>query len=350
MKVFVPHPKDKNIYFDEIINYSDFEYVFDEYQEFNADFKLVNIQFPEAIFNWRTPSKEELIDLENWFLEVKVTAKIIYTMNDVKTHYSSDLMYNHLFKLIHKYADAVVHLGKYSLERYREKFSETSIHTVIYHPIYASLLRNFNTSDIQEYLPFELKDKYVVSSIGSIRSKEEMNKVVSFFNKIPIKDKVLIVPRMNIFRKVPSFIPYRFRKYYVKIVDFYNFYSIRNEIYYLDNKFLEYPFLVDLVEKSSLLIVPRIKSLNSGNLFLGITFNKDLVIPSVGNLSEVMNLLKIPNFNFKKITRKSVKNFIHLIEKVKYYEQSDYLAKKNRFHPKFIANEQDIFFKSIINQ
>lgn len=348
MKVFIPHKKDKNIYFDEIIQYSNFEYVFEDYHNYDNQYKIVNIQFPEAIFDWQLPTKQMLNDLEIEIQIWKSNSKIVYTMNDFKPHYKNDSIYNELFNLIYKYADGVIHLGNFSKDEYQHLYKKTSKHKVIYHPIYTSLLKNYQTKNIQNLISFDLKDKYIVSSIGSIRSKEEMKMVFNFFKKIQNKNKVLIVPRILFYKKVPNWLPYRFRKPLAKITAYFNLFSIKNDLYYIDDKFLEYPYLVDLIQKSSLIIIPRVKNLNSGNLFLGLTFNKNMVVPNVGNIKEVLSMFKIPFFNFNQITEEKVSHFIKTLETANYFELENYETIKEEFHPMKIAKSYDDFFLKLM--
>lgn len=347
IKVFIPHIKDKNIYLDEIIRFSDASFSYGNYKEYDKDFDIVNIQFPEAIFNWKLPTKVQLIELEQCMAQWKMNSKIVYTMNDLKRHYNNNIFFEELFKLVQKYADGVVHLGEFSLNKYKTLFSSKCQHQVIFHPIYASLTTNFITQNIQEKIPFDLKDKFIVSSIGGIRSKKEKRLIFKIFKCIPSKNKVLIVPRMNFYFEIPKFIPYRFRKVYKKIVNSIKFFKYRKGNYFTENIFLEYDFLVDLVQKSDILIIPRVENLNSGNLFLGLTFNKNMIVPKVGNLSEIINLFNIPSFDFKKINKKKLNNFFELMQKQPYFDKTNFLENKKQFEPKLIAQQYDYFFSTL---
>ena len=84
MKVFVPHKKDRNVYFDEIINFSKNEFVFGNYKEFDTSYDIVNIQFPEAIFDFKLPTQNQLDDLELEIKKWKENSKIILILNDDK--------------------------------------------------------------------------------------------------------------------------------------------------------------------------------------------------------------------------------------------------------------------------
>lgn len=347
--VFIPHLQDRNRYLDEIIVYSKSTFIYGNYKEYKKHYSIVNIQFPEAIFDWKLPTQKQLLELECYFVQWKKHSKIVYTMNDLKKHGSKEPMFDKLFQLVHQYADGVIHLGNFSLKEYSSLFSDKCQHIVIYHPIYASLtMENFKTLDVQRIIPFDLSEKYIVSAIGSIRSKKEMSLILKIFKNIVVQNKVLIVPRMNQFSPVPKFVPYRYRKLYRNIADRINFYSIRAEEYFVGNVFLEYDYLVDLVQKSSLIIIPRVENLNSGNLFLGLTFDKKMFVPKVGNLSEILTLFKVSSFDFKKINKKNINEFILSITNEPYCEAIGYKQNKKIFHPSAIAAQHDVFFKFLI--
>jgi hypothetical protein len=347
MKVFVPHQKDRNIYLDEIIKFSKNDFIFGNYESFDASFDVVNIQFPEAIFNWIPPTQEQLIDLEEKIITWKKTAKIVLTLNDIVSHYDEDNKYNDLFKLIQRYVDGVIHLGNYSLENYGYLFSKSSQHIVIYHPLYESLIVNKETADIETYLALNFEDKYVVSVIGSIRSMEEVELILKIFKKLPIKNKLLVVPNMLPFWQIPSFMPYRFRKIYKWVLEKKYCYPLHKNQYFFGYKFIEYGFMVDLVQKSSLIIIPRIRNLNSGNLFLGLTFDKPMIIPKTGNLTEIANAFNFPMLDLKAKNYKDIINRVLSSKTKTDFNSVAYSNMKNKFRPSIIANEYDLFFNKI---
>jgi hypothetical protein len=348
MKVFVPHQKDRNIYLDEIINFSNNTFIFGNYEDYESSYEIVNIQFPEAIFAWIAPNAQQLANLEIKLQLWKEHSKVVLTMNDLQKHYDNKNDFLDLFRLIHKYADGVIHLGQYSLDQYKECFSSNCLHTIIYHPLYSSLVTELETSTIGKTAPIALQDKFIVSAIGDIRSREEIKLILKIFEKLPIKNKVLVVPRMFQFVKIPDYIPYRFRKVYKKIIERFYSFPLSKSQYYFSGRFLDYPHLVDLVQRSSLMIIPRVKNLNSGNLFLGLTFDKLMVIPKIGNLTEVANFLEVPLLDLEKRNYDEViKNILN--SKLKqYFVSKEYLVKKELFHPKKIAKDYEVFFNLII--
>lgn len=346
MNVFVPHKKDANIYLDEIMAFSKDSFVFGHYTENDTSFEIINIHFPEAIFNWKSPDKEMLQALESQFLKWKQYAKIVYTMNDFVAHYDKENEFSELFKMVHKYADGVIHLGNYSLDNYGKYFSENCLHTVIYHPLYDSL-NKLDSKDIQALIPVDLKDKYIVSVVGNIRSIEEMHMIVKLFKKLPVKNKFLVVPRMLKFVNIPRYCPYRFRNIYKSIFEKIHTFPLTKKQYFFNDKFIEYPYITDLVKRSSLMIIPRIRNLNSGNLFLGLAFDKPMIIPKVGNLTEVAERFKFPLLDLKKGNWNKTLNSVINLEKNNIFGSEDYTNNKMLFHPKEIAHQYDVFFETV---
>lgn len=350
MKVFIPHKKDRNVYFDEIINFSKNEFVFGQYNEFDTSCDIVNIQFPEAIFDFKMPTQNQLTELEFEIKKWKENAKIILLLNDDKSHYDEDNKFGYLFELIYKYVDGVIHLGQFSLENNKKFFSKNSLHTVIYHPLYESLRNNFITKNIEEKIALNFDGKFIVVVIGAIRSKEEVKLILEVFKKIPNKNKLLVVPNMFPFWQLPSFLPYRTRKIYKWIKMFLYCFPLKKEQYFFGYNFIEYPYMIDLVKKSSLIVIPRLRNLNSGNLFLGLTFDKPMIIPKIGNLTEVANSFSFPVLDLKTRNYKDVIKEITSDKITSYFNSSEYLEIKNRFHPERIASEYDLFFNKIMKE
>ncbi len=348
MKIFIPHKKDRNVYFDEIINYSKNEFSFGYFKDYDSSYSIVNIQFPEAIFDLEIPKKEQLMELEAEMRKWKKKSKIVLTLNDDKSHYDEENKYGDLFKLINKYIDGVIHLGQYSLKSYKDNFPEKCKHVVIFHPLYESLLINSNPVNFEEKFNLDFKGKYVVTAIGSIRSLEEVKLLLKIFKGLPQKNKLLIVPNMFNFKQKPNFIPYRFRKIYNYWIEKRYCFPLKKNQYLFGYKFIDYDLMVDLVKKTSVLAIPRMKNLNSGNLFLGVTFDKHMIIPKIGNLTEVAELfgfpvLDIEQNNFKKSLLKIVK-----VNECYSRSSNNYQELKKRFSPFEIAKQHELFFNDLI--
>ncbi len=350
MNVFIPHKKDFNIYFDEIMNYSSCMYTFGTFTDYNSSFDVVNIQFPEAIFNWEKPSQTQLEELEYNIINWKKSSKLVLLFNDHVSHYDSNNKFKKLFDLVHKHCDGVIHLGKYSLKKYNSLFTDLCLQEVIYHPLYQSLTGDFKIKNIKYKFDIGLSDKYVVSAIGNVRSKEEMKFIISAFKKVSTKNKFLIVPKMYDFLRLPKYFPYRFRRVYKALIEKWYFYPLKRNQYAFGLTFIDYNMIVDLLNKTSLMIIPRMRSLNSGIVFLGLTFDKPMLVPKIGNLTEIGEQFKFPLLDINK------KNFKEVINKLtdknfnKIFKTKEYKENKQQFHPQNIASKYEVFFNKVIQK
>ncbi|MDV7187443.1 hypothetical protein R3X25_09135 [Lutibacter sp. TH_r2] len=348
MNVFVPHKKDFNTYFDEIISYASINYIFSSLENYSTTYEIVNIQFPEAIFNWEQPTKEQLIDFENRIIYWKKKSKIVLTLNDVESHYDSENKFKSLFILIRKYVDGVIHLGEYSLNNYAHLFSKNCKHKVIYHPLYIGLKNECVEKDFQKAFNVNFTNKLVVTVVGNVRSLEELKLIIKIFKKIKARNKILVVPKMYNYFKIPKHFPYRYRNLYKTIKSLLLLYPLKRNQYYFGYKFVETGLLVNLINKSSLIIIPRKRNLNSGILYLGFTFDKPMVIPRIGNLTETAAYFNFPLLDFEKNNYKNVLDKVTSTDFKKIFLTKDYLKKKNEFHPTKISKEYELFFKSLI--
>lgn len=347
MNVFVPHEKDFNVYFDEIINHSSCNFIFGKLNNYKSTYNIVNIQFPEAIFNWKSPSKMQLKILEKHIIKWRQKSKIILTFNDAKSHYDTESKFIDLFKLIQKYTDGVIHLGNFSLNTYKHLFQKKCKHALIYHPLYESLL-NIKTENIEDKIDKKFQNKFVVSVIGNVRSLEEAKLIFKIFKKIPKKNKFLVIPKMFYFLKLPKRFPYRYRRIFWSLKEKLFCYPLLKKQYYFGYNYINYPLMADLVKKTDVLIIPRLKNLNSGILFLGLTFNKPMVIPKIGNLTEIAEDLNLPLLDLETSNYKETLQIITSKAFKESLKSPKYLAKKRAYNPDKIAKDYESFFNAVI--
>lgn len=345
MKVFLPFKKDLNPYLEEIQKYSQHTFVYGNYNNYTPAFNIVNIHWPEAIFDWFEPTEVQLQELENSIKKWKVNSKIVYTKHDIGRHKGMTSKFTKLFELIEKNSDVFIHLGNYSKEHYKSKYPNAS-HKIVFHPLYESSFKIYSKSEAREKLNIA-KDALVIIAPGSIRTFAERNMILSAFKKLKVVNKVLISTNMR------SEIKYDFRGR----VKLKKVFDIRN---YLVKRFKEkhrppeylftYEKLIneDLSIKMSaadIVIIPRIDILNSGNLFLGLTFDKIVVGPATGNIEEQLNLFKLPVFD-----PNSISSVTKALEKGIALCNSDYVIPVkdlSKFKPENVAKVMDEIFAEL---
>lgn len=297
MKIFLPFKRNWNHYLDEIEKFSVHTFIYDSYKNFSTDYQIVNIHWPESIFDWLEPTDDQLKSLKTEIIKWKKHSSLIYTKHDKERLKGATPNFTELFKLIEENTDVFIHLGEFSKGIYQKKYPQ-SRHEIVKHPLYEDSFKVYPKSIARERLNIS-QDTKVILAAGSIRTFEERKMVINAFKNLTADSKVLISNNMR------SEIKYEFPGR----VFFKRFFNIRN---YVVNRFKkkyqppQYLFsyggvsedeLSLQVSASDVVMIPRINILNSGNLFLGLTFNKVVVGPSTGNITEVLRQLGLPIFD-----------------------------------------------------
>lgn len=297
VKVYIPSHKDGNPFFDEIMAHSQCRFTFGGLEVDIQRFDVVLVHWPELIFNWKEPTPEQLNLLETKLHLWKGQVKIVYVVHNEHPHKGASFLYSRLYQLILNNCDVMVHLGHYSLERYQVLFPKVS-HRYIPHPLYTGTFQIYDKFEARRQLNIP-KDKKVLVVPGKIRTKTEKRFVLQAFDTLSVNDKFLIVPRM--FEKPLPFkvwVPYRLRhafKINEWLTRLYNLHFDRRCMFRY--AFQDVKFLSLVMSAADVVLIPREQVLNSGNLFLGLTYGKPVVGPAVGNLTEVLERFQMPLFD-----------------------------------------------------
>lgn len=346
MKVFLPFQKVLNTYLDEIQRYSQHTFVYENYKNYTEAYKIVNIHWPEAIFDWFEPTEVQLQELEFSIKKWKVNSIIVYTKHDIESHKGMIPNFTKLFELIEKNTDVFIHLGNYSKEHYQKKYPKAR-HKIVFHPLYESTFKICSQSEARERLNIA-QDALVIIAPGSIRNFAERNMILSAFKKLMVKKKVLIATNM----RTEIRYDFRGRVKLKKFIDVRNYFVKRfKEKHQPPEYFFSYNELnsEDLsfrMSAADIVLIPRINILNSGNLFLGLTFNKIVVGPATGNIEEQLKLFELPVFDPNSISSvtKALENGLALSNSGYVIPNKDLIE----FKPENVAKVMDEFFGEFI--
>ncbi|MFZ2282382.1 MAG: hypothetical protein WAV86_00750 [Lutibacter sp.] len=339
MKILFPFKKELNPYLDEIINYSIHTYVYDNYINYNPSYDIVHIHWPEAIFEWEEPTSDELDDLERNINYWKQKSVIIYTKHDYQRNKGTTLNFTRLFELIEKNTDVFIHLGKFSQIFYQHKYPSVR-HEIIYHPLYTKCFSPLDKEVARKNLQIA-EDAFVIIVPGNVRNYAERDLMLNAFESINFNKKVLIC--INMYAELRYEFPGR-----TKLKSIIDIKKILINRFKQNHKPPEFLFTygtqsnIELEIKmsvSDLVFIPRIHTLNSGMFFLGLTFNKIVVGPSIGNIEEQLIELELPAFNPK--NKLSVSNALKkgMELSIDHKNYPDGLLKK--YIPKAVAQQMD---------
>jgi hypothetical protein len=339
MKIFLPFKKELNPYVDEIINYSIHTYVYDNYLNYDSSYDFVHIHWPEAIFEWKEPTSAELDVLERCINEWKRNSVIIYTKHDYQRNKGTTINFTRLFELIEINIDVFIHLGKFSQNFYQQKYPSAR-HEIIYHPLYNNYFSIFEKEVARKKLQIA-EEAFVIIVPGTIRNYAERDLLLNAFESIDINNKVLICINMR------AELRYDFpgRTKLKRIVDIK---KILIDRFNQNHKLPEFLFtygtqsnkeLEIKMSAADLVFIPRIQTLNSGMVFLGLTFNKIVVGPSIGNIDEQLMELRLPVFNPKH--KLSVSNALKKGVQLSFDHKSYPANLMKKYLPKSVAQQMD---------
>lgn len=348
MRIFFPLKKESSFYFDEILEYTTNEFVFGSYKDYSCDFEIVNIHWPESIFNWKEPTLEQLREFELKLRIWKKNSKIIYTIHNLFPHSGRTEIYDKLYNVIAENTDLFIHMGEFSKSLFQEKYPYAK-HKILRHPLFEKTYRKIEKEWAREKLGID-KNAIVFISPGRIRNLKERKFVLKFFRSVDIKNKVLLATNMlSGYNKIEFPGKYKLKRWIDinKILEkiFQNRYHKPKYLFNYD--FMDNERLSLYMAASDILFVPRIEILNSGLLFLGLTFEKIIIAPSRGNVTEHMKLFQLPIFepnDFKSVERAACEA-VYLLKEGEYVYDASII---DCFKPLNIAFEYDKIVSQIL--
>lgn len=345
MKIFLPFKKELNPFLEEIINNSLHTYTYESYKNYDSSYDIVNIHWPESLFNWEEPGIEELIELESLIKYWKKDSVLVYTKHDFQRNKGTTPNFTRLFQIVEQNADVFIHLGEYSRDHYSKKYPK-SRHEVIHHPLYLKNFKVLEKAAARKKLNIQ-EDDFVIIAPGTIRSYAERDLLINTFEALEVENKVLICT--NVHSEIRYDFPWR--------IKLKRFIDVKNKLVtQFRNKYQppKYIFTYNTIPRedlevkmaaADLVFIPRIEILNSGNVFLGLTFNKIIVGPAVGNIEEQLIELNLPVFDPKQ--RKSVVKALN--EGIQLAGQhNSYIADKlQKYMPQNVAQNTDNLFSAL---
>lgn len=301
LKVFFPFTNDYT-YIAEIEKFSSFHIVSGHFLDDIAAFDIVNIHWPEALFDWKEPSESQLDALENQIAIWKKSAKIVYTKHDYERVKGMTPNFKKLFRLIESNTNLFIHLGDYSKKLYKYKYPDAQ-HVVIPHPAFQNSFKKFSKGEARKRLGID-DNALVIVAPGQIRSLKERKLVIKSFQKLKIDNKVLVATNMrneleNDFKgrvklqkvfDVQAYVKEKFIKKYQPPQYYFSYDSMNNDDFALR------------IAASDIVLVARTNLLNTGNVLLGLTFEKITVGPAIGNIEEQLTEHGFPVFDPKSIS------------------------------------------------
>lgn len=338
MNVLFPFKRPKNEFLDEIEPYFKGNFVFKEFDDSSLDMNkidVINIHWPEAIFDWKSPTNSQLDSFKLKFNMLSKKKKIIYTRHNIYPHTLRTNNYLMLYDFICENVDGVIHFGEFSISEFKNRYPKIeTFHIIIEHPLYKKLLK-VKPANKPIILP---KNKINITVFGATRNREEISIAVKSFLKLNrgkynliITNNAINTPRCFIILKLTFLYKY-LSKFYFRLFG----------IFFLEQPYLNSSELKQLMNLTDIIFIHRINNLNSGLLYLGLTFKKPIVVPEIGNLTEKIDDYGLFGFDTNKII--TARNSIEAAA-LNLNNRRSYCRKLN---PKVIAKDYFSFFNKLI--
>src|SRR5690606_12932433 len=138
---------------------------------YQPSYDIVNIHWPEALFDWYEPTPGQLDELEKSVEIWKKNSIIVYTKHDSRRHKGMTSNFERLFKMIEENTDVFIHLGNYSKSLYEKEFPAAR-HEIVFHPLYTNSYSFYSREEARKDLGID-KDAMVIIAPGNIRHLKE---------------------------------------------------------------------------------------------------------------------------------------------------------------------------------
>lgn len=281
----------RNGYFITINNYlskhsaiKEVTYGIENLWDHNRFFDIYHFQWPECIFHWKEPSLEQIDALDKRLHQIKKYAKIVITIHNEYPHYRNSENFQKLYDLVIENSDLVVHMGRFSKQVFDIKYPFIPS-VIIPHHNYQNFRRLFSKNVARCKLGIP-EDKILFVAVGRIRHPEEANLLLRAFMQFKHPQKYLMVLHGDL-----SLGHYRISRLFKRI-----FIAFHEHIKWI-NHYVSDDMMQLYLCASDILIIPRFKPLNSGNLILGFNFGKVVVGPDYGNVGEILKDTGNPTFD-----------------------------------------------------
>ena len=166
------------------------------------------------------------------------------------------------------------------------------MHVVIPHQNYASLPNQISRADARKKLGIS-QNAQVLLVFGAIRSGDtERNLILQAFQNAHVPGKVLLVSR---WREKLAKVRWIRLKYWIR--DLTRLYYRLHPAYCFNYSFVREEDAQIYLNACDVLLIPRLKVLNSGNITLGLTFGKVVVGPDSWDVGELLKETGNPTFD-----------------------------------------------------
>ncbi|MDZ7717891.1 MAG: hypothetical protein U5K72_03600, partial [Balneolaceae bacterium] len=265
-----------------------------------GEWDVIHLHWPELLVKYQLPdmSRTDLLEdrhfekVLNAIKEKKRTgARIMLTIHNEKPHKDQSGIFDMFYRDIYKLTDGFIHLGEFSEKMLENEYADETRGKpsfTIPHGDYSFFPNDRERAQCRKKLNIRERDK-VLLSFGAVRSKAELELGIDAFKKTDVENSIYLITG-----SIPN--PYRSEPdHYITRKKLYT--NIFNSRIRTDEKTIAFEEVQVYLKAADLVFIPRINTLNSGNVALGFTFGKVVTGPGYGVIGETLKKTGNPIFN-----------------------------------------------------
>lgn len=306
-----------------------------------TSYDIVHIQWPNLLVDELDVNCIKLRTIIDNIKEHKIP--LVCTCHNLVPHYNSGKAINNAYRVVYNNSDYIHHLGEASIQLLKDLYPEMAAkHIVIPHHTYDEIYSfDIGKDEAREKIGIP-KKVYCILSFGSFRHDEERNLLINLSKEMSNQNICFLAPgffrpviiRKNILMGLTAL--YKTIKYTI-ITKLNNIHICHS--YVSDN---ELPYYL---KAADVMLIQRVKILNSGNVSLAMLAGLPIVGPNDGNVGAILK--ETGNFVFDHQNLKNISSLVKSALSSKNIGESNKKYAENNLTTLMVVNKIVDFYKSI---
>jgi glycosyltransferase involved in cell wall biosynthesis len=245
-----------------------------------SHYDIVHHQWPEEYSGWQVPTEQQLVEIEEQLCWWSARATNIFTVHNLYPHYGiGDPACHELYSSFYRHCNLISHFSQTSQRMVLEEFpaarrAQHIVHCPASNAVALATQKQRGSRRMEMGIG---EDEFVILMIGRIRSWSEVELIRRAFDRARVPKKRLLMAGK--FALIAP--PWRKRLLNLR----WNWW-LRTRQAVVDTRYVPENELSRFLDSSDVAIVPRFGGLNSGILFLAMTFGRMVIAPNCGAYPE----------------------------------------------------------------
>jgi glycosyltransferase involved in cell wall biosynthesis len=245
-----------------------------------SHYDVVHYQWPEEYSGWRVPTHEQIVETEERLRWWSARATCIFTVHNLYPHYGvGDPACHELYSCFYRHCHLISHFSHTSQQMVLEEFpSARRARHIVHCPANNAVALAIQKERGSRRGELGIReDEFVILMIGRIRFWSEVKLIQRAYDLACVPNKRLLMAGK--FALIAP--PWRKRLLMLR----WNLWLKARQAV-VDTRYVPENELSRFLDSSDVAIVPRVGGLNSGIVFLAMTFGRTLIVPNCGAYPE----------------------------------------------------------------